>query len=60
MNLYLKAPPPAPDFGLFATKYKVKWCKTQCVLLLNAVRFAAKRKVKWCKTQGEMMQNADF
>jgi len=42
MNLYLKAPPPAPDFGLFATKYKVKWCKTQRVLLLNAVRFAAK------------------
>ena len=48
MNLYLKAPPPAPDLGLFAAKYKVKWCKTQCVLLLNAVRFDAKRNVKWC------------
>ena len=42
MNFYLKTPPSAPDFGLFAAKCKVKWCKTQCVLVLNAVRFAAK------------------
>ena len=48
MNLYLKAPPSAPDFGLFAAKYKVKWCKTQCVLVLNAVRFAAKWRAFWC------------
>ena len=48
MNFYLKTPPSAPDFGLFAAKCQVKWCKTQCVLMQNAVRFDAKRRVKWC------------
>ena len=48
MNFYLKMPPSAPDLGLFAAKCKVKWCKTQCVLVLNAVRFAAKWRAFWC------------
>ena len=48
MNFYLKTPPSAPHLGLFTAKCKVKWCKTQCVLMLNAVRFGAKRSVFWC------------
>ena len=48
MNFYLKTPPSTPDLGLFAAKCKVKWCKMQCVLPLNVVRFDAKRNVKWC------------
>ena len=39
----------------FDAKRSAIWCKTHCVLVLNAVRFGAKRKVngakrsaKWC------------
>ncbi|EFC67265.1 hypothetical protein HMPREF0670_02751 [Prevotella sp. oral taxon 317 str. F0108] len=32
----------------FAAKRSAICCKTQCVLVLNAVRFDAKRKMKWC------------
>jgi len=42
MNIYLKEPPFVPHLGLFAAKCRVKWCKTQCVLVLNAVCFGAK------------------
>ena len=37
----------------YAAKRSAICRKTQCVLVLNAVRFGAKRKVKWCKTQGK-------
>ena len=33
----------------FAAKYKVKWCKTQCVLLQNASQNAAKCETKSIK-----------
>jgi len=37
-----------PKLVHFGAKRSAIWCKTQCVLVLNAVRFGAKRKVKWC------------
>ena len=37
-----------PKLVHFGAKRSAIWCKTQCVLVLNAVRFVAKRKVKWC------------
>ena len=42
----------------YAAKRSAIWCKTHCVLVLNAVRFGAKRKVKWCKTQCKIQLNA--
>jgi len=48
MNLYSKELVFAPTFGLFAAKWGAICGKTQCVLVLNAVRFGAKRKVKCC------------
>ena len=48
MNFYLKRPPFAPDFGLFAPKYTAFWCKTHCVLVQNALRFGAKCTAFWC------------
>ncbi len=48
MNIYFKEPQFALDFGLFGAKYAAFWCQTQCILLLNAVRFGAKCKVKCC------------
>ena len=58
MNIYFKQPPFLPDFGLFAAKYTAFWCKIQCVLVLNALRFGAKCKVKWCKMQCVLLLNA--
>ena len=58
MNFYLKQLPFVPAFGLFATKSTAIWCKTECVLMLNAVRFGAKCKAKWCKMQCKMVQDA--
>ncbi len=43
MNFYLKETVFAPVFGLFAAKRTAFWYKTQCILVLNAVRFGAKR-----------------
>ena len=48
MNIYYKEPPFAPILGLFGAKCCAIWCKTQCVLVQNAVRFGAKCKVKRC------------
>ena len=48
MNIYFIKPRFAPYFGLFAAKYSAIWYKTQCILVLNAVRFAAKRNEFWC------------
>jgi len=42
-------PPFVPDFGLFTTKTSAFWCKTQCNMVQNAVRFGAKRKVNGAK-----------
>ena len=58
MNIYFKHPPFSPDFGSFDAKYTAFWCKTHCVLVLNALRFGAKWRAFWCKTQGKMVQNA--
>jgi len=58
MNIYLKKSPFAPTFGLFIAKYSAIWCKTQCILVQNSVRFGAKCSAFWCKTQGKMVQNA--
>ena len=46
MNFYLKKPPFAPVFGLFAAKCSTICRKTHCVLVLNAVQNATKRKTK--------------
>jgi len=48
MNLYSKELVFAPAFGLFAAKHRAICGKTQCVLVLNAVRFGAKCKAKCC------------
>jgi len=37
----------------FDAKCSAFWCKMQCVLVLNAVRFGAKRKSKYGKVQVE-------
>ena len=58
MNIYFNQPPFAPVFGLFAAKYSAIWCKMQCNMPLNAMRFGAKCSAFWCKTQGKMAQNA--
>jgi|GEM_PF-232970 len=58
MNFYLKTPPYALVFGLFAAKWSAFWCKTECVLVLNGVRFDAKWSVFRCKTQGVLVLNA--
>ena len=44
--------------GLFVAKIIAIWCKTQCVLVLNAMRFDTKCSAFWCKTQGKMVLNA--
>ena len=36
MYFYLNGPSPTPVLGRFAAKCKVKWCKTQCKMGLNA------------------------
>ena len=43
MNIYFIKPRFAPYLGLFAAKSSAIWYKTQCILVLNVVRFAAKR-----------------
>ena len=48
MNIYSIKPRLAPYLGLFAAKSSAIWCKTQCILVLNVVRFAAKRNAFWC------------
>ena len=48
MNIYFIKPRFAPYFGLFAAKCSAIWYKTQCILVLNAMRFAAKRNAFWC------------
>ena len=58
MNFYLKTQPCALVFGLFAAKWSAFWCKTECVLVLNGVRFDAKWSVFCCKTQGVLVLNA--
>ena len=58
VNFYLKQPPFAPVFGLFAAKRTAFWYKIHCVLLLNTLRFGAKCKVKWCKMQCKVPLNA--
>ena len=45
-------------FGAIAAKCSAIWYKTQCILVLNTVRFGAKCLAFWCKTQGKMVQNA--
>ena len=42
MNFYLNQPPLTPVFRPFSAKRSVFWCKTQCNMPLNAVRFGAK------------------
>ena len=48
MNIYFKEPPIALGFGLFAAKCSAIWYKTQCILVLNAMRFGAKCNAFWC------------
>ena len=48
MNIYFKKTSFAPDFGLFVAKCTAFWCKIDCILVLNALRFGAKCKVKCC------------
>ena len=48
MNFYLNQPPLTPVLGLFAAKYSAFWCKTQCNMPLNAIRFGAKCNAFWC------------
>jgi len=46
MNIYFKGLPFEPFFLLFGAKCGAFWCKTQCNMVQNAVRFGAKYKVK--------------
>ena len=55
MNFYLNWPPPTLVLGPFAAKCNAFWCKTQCNMPLNAMRFGTKCSAFWCKTQGKMM-----
>ena len=48
MNIYLKKSPFAPVFGLFAAKCSAFWCKIDCVLVQNRLRFGAKWTAFWC------------
>jgi len=48
MNIYLNSLPFAPFSGLFGAKWSVFWCKMECVLVLNGVRFGAKCSAFWC------------
>ena len=48
MNIYFKEPPFTLFLGLFGAKCSAIWCKTQCVSVLNAMRFGAKCKLKRC------------
>ena len=48
MNIYYKELPFAPILRQFGAKCSAIWCKMQCVLVQNAVRFGAKYKVKRC------------
>ena len=41
----------------YGAKRSAFWCKTQCVLVLNARRFGAKCCAKWCKMRGEKHNN---
>ena len=43
MNIYFKELPFTPVLRLIGAKRSAFWCKTQCVLVLNGVRFDAKR-----------------
>ena len=36
------------------------FCKIQCVLVLNVVRFGAKRSVFWCKMECVLLLNASY
>ena len=58
MNIYYKEPPFAAILGLFGAKCSAIWCKTQCVLVQNAVRFGAKCSAFWCKIHCVLVQNA--
>ena len=58
MNFYLRKPPLVLDFVPSAAKCSAFWCKMQCVLVQNAVRFDAKCIAFWCKMQGKMVLNA--
>jgi len=58
MNFYLKSSSFAPAFGPFGAKRCAFWCKTQCILVQNAVQFGAKRNAIWCKTQCILVLNA--
>ena len=49
MNIYLKTPPFALVFGLFAAKWSAFWGKTECVLVQNGVQNAAKCETKSIK-----------
>ena len=48
MNIYSPKPPFTPFLGLFAVKCSAFWCKTECNMPLNAVRFGAKCSAFWC------------
>jgi|GEM_PF-179783 len=58
MNIYLNKPRFAPILGLFAAKCSAIWYKTQCILVLNTVRFGAKCLAFWCKMECVLVPNA--
>ena len=48
MNIYFKKRHLHQSFRLFGAKRPAIWCKTPCILPLNAVRFGAKCGAFWC------------
>ncbi len=48
MNIYLNELPLIPVFEPFSAKQGAFWCKMQCDMVQNAVRFGAKCNAFWC------------
>ena len=49
MYIYVEDLPVAAVSGLFAAKRSAFWCKIECVLVLNGVRFGTKWSAFWYK-----------
>ena len=58
MYIYVEDLPFAVVSELFAAKRSAFWCKMECVLVQNRVRFGAKWSAFWCKMKCVLVLNA--